>query len=297
MSELKINLLVHENKRLVDLAFERLASGVNIPRICRLVYILYPDFFLRGVVVNGVSLFIDSQGSITNTGPHHPQEYSRELLVSLLKKIGAIYEREITSDLISTFLLELESDFSPEYLTNFPFVIRIVTGNAFKRKEYAHAFGLGSVEFMSYEFQEIQGTNEEIILNKVEQLPELFNEIVIVDDTALEVAALDGFPGPYVKSFFELSPIEKFGEKLEKLQNRSAFVVHTVAVTFRHFKTVEVVRFPVMWGDPVTDGHSFDPYCYYKGAPLTSMNGWFRHVIAFWIKAIVNRISTSRDIT
>jgi len=43
--EMDILLLEQEQERLETLAHERIASGINIPRVCRLVYVLYPGFF------------------------------------------------------------------------------------------------------------------------------------------------------------------------------------------------------------------------------------------------------------
>lgn len=294
MNELvpEIFLLVQENERLVRLAYMRLSTVVGFPQICRLAYLLYPEFFLKGIVVNNCNMVINDLGDLVNDGPHHPSLYSEILMVSFLQAIAKTYEFPIYPGLIGLFLQEIAVDFSREYMSEFPYVIRVVSGNTFKRKEYESAFGQARVEFLSYEFVEIQGTVEEIVQHKLDQLKEVDVEVVMVDDTALELVALDGFPGPYVKSLFQCSQMPKLEEKLTKLGDNRAFVVHTIGVKFKGVDYVQAVRFPVIWRTPDSPGHNFNPYCYYKHRPLTDLNGFFRHVIAFWIKIILQRINT-----
>lgn len=54
------------------------------------------------------------------------------------------------------------------------------------------------------EIPEIQGNVEEIISAKIEAARKLSTSFpILVDDTALEIEALNGWPGPYVKEFLE----------------------------------------------------------------------------------------------
>jgi len=117
--------------------------------------------------VKGTFICIDNANNISSEGPHHPCMYSRPLLVAFLNKVAYLYGFTIDPLVTGALLEELESDFSTEYLHKFPYVMRIVTGNSYKRKEYSNAFGLSSIEFLDYTFQEIQGTTEEIVLDKV----------------------------------------------------------------------------------------------------------------------------------
>jgi len=284
-----VNQIIQENERLRELAFSRLSEAVTFPRLCRLVYVIYPDFFLRGVEVKGVKLVVDDKGILSENSTHYPSIYSPNLLVQLLQKISKLYEFVIGPGLVGMFLSEIQIDMSPDYMMNFPYVLRIVTGNEFKRREYEYGFSLPCVEFCSYKFVEIQGLQEDIIVDKLDQFAHITSEVIMVDDTSLELVALDGFPGPYVRPFFSQTPIAKLGDKLEKLGSNDAYVVHTVAVQFKTYRTIQVVRFPVIWGVPMSQGHDFDPYCYYQGKPLTEHGGWFRKVISFWIKVILTR--------
>lgn len=56
---------------------------------------------------------------------------------------------------------------------------------------------------------EIQGSPEEIIKHKVRKAYELFQRPVLVDDVSVNIDELGGFPGPYMRDFFDLlSPYE-----------------------------------------------------------------------------------------
>ena len=60
------------------------------------------------------------------------------------------------------------------------------------------------MEQHSLEIPEIQGTVQEIIEAKIEEARKLSSVFpILVDDTALEVSALNGWPGPYVKEFLQ----------------------------------------------------------------------------------------------
>jgi len=48
---------------------------------------------------------------------------------------------------------------------------------------------------------EVQGTSEEIILDKVKQAYKAVNGLVLVDDVSVHFDLLGGFPGPYMKDF------------------------------------------------------------------------------------------------
>jgi len=296
MKNTAIRDIIEDNNKLLCSAYQRVGLGITFPRICRLVYLLYPDLFLHGVTVKDVFFCINQNGDLSRQGPHHPGVYDRGVLVSFLRELASVYAVSYDEGLIGLLLLELEEDFSQEYLDAFPHVIRVVTGNGFKRKEYSSGFGKPGVEFLTYEFVEIQGGEDTIIDNKLSQVPPVYHdEVVVVDDTSLSMTALDGFPGPYVKPFFAQSDIKSFGEKLNRLGSNEGLVVHSVGVRFRLSQFILIVKFPIVWGPECGDGQMFNPYCYYGEKPLTALNGWFRHVIAFWIKVILLRNWRSPD--
>ncbi|KAK6089392.1 hypothetical protein P3W45_001638 [Vairimorpha bombi] len=55
------------------------------------------------------------------------------------------------------------------------------------------------------EITEIQGTKEEIAFDKLRKACKLnLNKYVMIDDTSIEIEALNGFPGPYGKDFLKI---------------------------------------------------------------------------------------------
>lgn len=48
---------------------------------------------------------------------------------------------------------------------------------------------------------EIQGTKEEVVIDKAIKAYQMFKRPVIVDDEGLNIVELNGFPGPYLKDF------------------------------------------------------------------------------------------------
>jgi inosine/xanthosine triphosphate pyrophosphatase family protein len=282
------DLIKNEHVLLVKV-LEFLEEKVTFQRISRLIHITYPEFFMRGITIRSRFFGIGRQGNLIHEGIHYPQKYDQSLLVQFLQGVCLLYGFHFPLDIVGLLCDEIESDFSAEYLAQFPFVIRVVSGNSYKRQEYSYGFSLPSVEFVSYDFVEIQGTGEEIVLDKLVQLPEEDHVVMVVDDTALELCALGGFPGPYVKSFFRHVDYDELGPKLEALGDTRAVVCHSIGVLFQRKTYLYTFRFPVLWGVSSGEGHSFDPYCYYKHTPLIKLNGHFRQIIAFWIKVLLVR--------
>lgn len=86
----------------------------------------------------------------------------------------------------------------------------IVTGSEMKYKELS----LKLSEFFNCERRdwsepEIQGKPEEILRHKMVRAYELFKQPVLVDDVSVYLEELGGFPGPYMRDFFDcLTPYE-----------------------------------------------------------------------------------------
>lgn len=100
----------------------------------------------------------------------------------------------------------------------------VVTGNPLKFRELSHALSefFVCVQKELSDYKEIQGTAEEILKHKVKAAYEKFKEPVLVDDTSVYLSDLGGFPGPYIRSFFEhMSPYDmgvKFAGSRIKIQ-------------------------------------------------------------------------------
>ena len=86
----------------------------------------------------------------------------------------------------------------------------IVTGNPLKFRELSASLGeFFDCEQRKLDGYEIQGSPQEILRHKLARAYEAFKEPVLVDDTSLHLAALKGFPGPYIRGFFEcMTPYE-----------------------------------------------------------------------------------------
>lgn len=92
--------------------------------------------------------------------------------------------------------------------------LAIVTGNKIKFQELSAVLGeFFDCEQKEFDAYEIQGTSEEIVRHKLELAYEKFQEAVLVDDVSLHFKSLGGFPGPYIKSFFDYMPRHDVGVK------------------------------------------------------------------------------------
>lgn len=91
----------------------------------------------------------------------------------------------------------------------------IATGNSLKFKELSAKLDEFFVceQGIFEDYNEIQGKPDEIILHKLYSAYNYFNAPVLVDDTALHIDELGGFPGPYIKDFIKHMPAHKMGIK------------------------------------------------------------------------------------
>lgn len=90
----------------------------------------------------------------------------------------------------------------------------IVTSSPFKFGDLKAKLGeYFDCEQKKWDEHEIQGTAEEIIQHKAKRAYEIFKHPVLVDDVSVNMEALGGFPGPYMKDFWpHLTPYE-MGQK------------------------------------------------------------------------------------
>lgn len=79
-----------------------------------------------------------------------------------------------------------------------------VSTNKSKYQQLKQSLNL-DLEFINADIQEIQGTHENIIRDKLEKACRLYpNKYIIVDDSSICLKSLNGFPGPYGKYFLEM---------------------------------------------------------------------------------------------
>lgn len=108
-----------------------------------------------------------------------------------------------------------------------------VTSNDSKFEEANFVLGPSSschphyiLKQQSLDLDELQGDPEAIILHKTKQAFELAKNFpVIVDDVSLHIDALNGFPGPYIRSFLEHLGIHGIWELMSHYPNKSCHAV------------------------------------------------------------------------
>lgn len=90
----------------------------------------------------------------------------------------------------------------------------IVTGSSFKFKDLSTKLNeFFNCEQKPWKEPEIQGDPEEIIRHKLKTVYEIYKQPVLVDDVSVDMEALNGFPGPYMKDFWKCFTPEEMGKK------------------------------------------------------------------------------------
>ncbi|TFK43965.1 inosine triphosphate pyrophosphatase-like protein [Crucibulum laeve] len=108
-----------------------------------------------------------------------------------------------------------------------------VTGNANKLREVKEILSEGGhpieVDSQSLEIPEIQGTTQEVAIDKCRRAAELVGGPCITEDTALCYKALGGLPGPYIKQFMTELGHEGLNNLLVGFPTKAAEAVCTFA--------------------------------------------------------------------
>jgi len=90
----------------------------------------------------------------------------------------------------------------------------IVTSADFKFKDLSYKLNdFFNCEQKILDEPEIQGSPEEIIRHKLQSAYDKFKQPVLVDDVSVSFEALNGFPGPYMKDFFNVMTPYEIGNK------------------------------------------------------------------------------------
>ncbi|RAQ45541.1 non-canonical purine NTP pyrophosphatase [Aspergillus flavus] len=104
----------------------------------------------------------------------------------------------------------------------------LVTGNKNKVLEVKAILGpTATLEVLDINLPEIQGSVEEITREKCRAAAETIGGPVLVEDSALEMRALGGLPGAYVKAFVETIGNEGLNRILSAFDDKSAEAVCT----------------------------------------------------------------------
>ncbi|KAF8806192.1 Ham1-like protein [Phlegmacium glaucopus] len=111
--------------------------------------------------------------------------------------------------------------------------LTFVTGNANKLKEVKAILSEGgnpvTIDSQSLDIPEIQGTTQEVAIDKCKRAAELVKGPCITEDTALCFVALNGLPGPYIKYFMTSIGHEGLNAMLVGFPTKAAEAVCTFA--------------------------------------------------------------------
>ncbi|AEO62815.1 uncharacterized protein THITE_2141037 [Thermothielavioides terrestris NRRL 8126] len=109
-------------------------------------------------------------------------------------------------------------------------IVNFITGNANKLGEVKAILEPAiQVESRSLDLIEIQGTLEEVTLDKCRRAADLIGGPVLVEDTCLCFNALNGLPGPYIKWFMKSIGHAGLNNLLAAYEDKSARAVCTFA--------------------------------------------------------------------
>ncbi|KAL4937765.1 hypothetical protein BDV06DRAFT_202260 [Aspergillus oleicola] len=106
--------------------------------------------------------------------------------------------------------------------------IVFVTGNQHKISEVRAILGdSATIESIAVDLPEIQGIVEEITLAKCRAAAEKIGGPVLVEDSGLEMHALNGLPGPYVKAFVDAVGNTGLWKMIDPFEDKTAEAVCT----------------------------------------------------------------------
>ncbi|KAK0635187.1 putative inosine triphosphate pyrophosphatase [Bombardia bombarda] len=109
-------------------------------------------------------------------------------------------------------------------------IVNFITGNANKLTEVKAILEPAiQVDSQELDLIEIQGTLEEVTLDKCRRAADLIQGPVLVEDTCLCFNALDGLPGPYIKWFMKSLGHQGLNNLLAAYTDKSAKAVCTFA--------------------------------------------------------------------
>ncbi|KAB5575897.1 putative inosine triphosphate pyrophosphatase [Coniochaeta sp. 2T2.1] len=169
--------------------------------------------------------------------------------------------------------------------------VNFITGNAGKLREVKAILEPAiQVDNQTLDLLEIQGTVEEVTLDKCRRAADLVEGPVLVEDTCLCFNALNGLPGPYIKWFMQSIGHAGLNNLLAAYENKSAKAVTTFAycagpghepILFQGVTEGRIVpaRGPAHFG--------WDPIFEYEGKTYAEMDGPEKNAISHRGKALV----------
>jgi len=111
-------------------------------------------------------------------------------------------------------------------------VITFVTGNINKVQEVKAILGADfahEIKLEPLDIIEVQGDPEFVAKSKCQTAAKLISGPVMVEDTSLHLAALNGMPGPYIKYFEKALGLDQLHKLIDGWPNKAATAVCTMA--------------------------------------------------------------------
>jgi len=242
------------NADFLNVALQRIEENMTIPRICRLIYLVYPEFFAKGVCIKNEYIIANECSEVGTVGNHVSQQYSQLIMVRFIKKVFLLYSCPLDPQVIGLLLSELEGDFSAEYLNNFPYIVRIPFQRVFKRNV------IGEIEFVTYRVEKQE-------------------EVEVKEDT---VDSLHGEAEVYFKEeetdkgmSSESTSLKCKFEDLEPIPKEVTLIVSGYITA--NFRIPYYPRICNRMGESAGQIRVM-------GRPLELGNGWYRYYVAFWIR-------------
>ncbi len=160
-------------------------------------------------------------------------------------------------------------------------MVVLITGNEDKVKEWSN---LIPIETQKIDFEEIQGTVEEIAQHKCRQAYDIVKKPCLVEDVALYIDGMNGLPGPYIKCFIPMGL-----EKLCKLAQFGNGTIEAICVICYHDgKTIHTIKGKTQGTLVPPRGNYFgwDPIFEYKGKTFGEMSKDEKNKVSHRAKAI-----------
>ncbi|KAF1813131.1 Ham1-like protein [Eremomyces bilateralis CBS 781.70] len=111
-----------------------------------------------------------------------------------------------------------------------PKELNFITGNKNKLLEVqAILAGVVDLKSQALDLVEIQGTIEEVTLDKCKRAADTVRGPVLVEDTCLAFNAFNGLPGPYIKWFMLNLGVQDLHKLLAGFEDKSAQAICTFA--------------------------------------------------------------------
>ncbi|KAI9772967.1 MAG: nucleoside triphosphate pyrophosphohydrolase ham1 [Geoglossum simile] len=190
-----------------------------------------------------------------------------------------------------------------------PRQLNFITGNANKLAEVSAILSdVVHLQSQTLDLVEVQGTIEDISLDKCRRAAETVNGPVLVEDTCLCFNALKGLPGPYVKWFLHDIGLEGLNNLLAAYDDKSAQAVCTFAYSEGPGKEPKIfqgttdgkivaARGPPRFGkgNPKTSFQCWDPIFEYEGKTYAEMNPAEKNKISHRFKALEKLKSWLQD--